>query len=956
MSGLDNRSGKAAERRRVFATIVFVDVVGSTDELQRLEREAGRDALEQSHEALALTIDRICQSVREYQGVIPRVQGDGVMALFSEPLENHAFHACCAALKIRDAFRSLAREAPSPRFAQIRIGIHSGLVLVEPSRTGTASDFDIHGLAANQAKRAEDACAPNAAIMSGVTRDLAGPAVRTRPDATGEFHELLSIDFHQDLSDQFAGIRETPLVGRQDVLAALRAKLSAEPCAVAIVGNAGIGKSRLLYELSRIAVADGFRLEQLRGHEVHRLTPFAPWRPFVARLLERGYARAAQEAEEMVALLAPPASDSAADGAARRRELTAGLARLLAAAAAEAPLLLIAEDVHEFDAESLDLLTQVRRLAPAARISLVVSARPTGREAARALAGELVDLDPLTDAQSAELAQALRGDADIAPEAMERAIVQASGTPLFLEASMSELRSGRNGDATPAKAASLVQARMSSLSAGAKEVMRAAATLRADFDRRMLGRMTGMPEEALERYLAELAQSGLIEVSEAGAVRFTHDLYCTAADDLLLRDQRSELHRRAADALESLTPERAERLAHHCELAGAIDRALDHLLRAIRSAVRTSALKTVRAHYARATVLRGRASPAAERTSVAIAAASFDALQQSGDGAAYNSALDDVIETAGRLGDRENEALAHCHKALICWMFARHDEGRRHAETALAIARDIGSARLREMAQSNLANVEHARGNVDRAIALQREVVDMLSGDDEKSMHGRMIVPSVRARAFLAWFLIARGGYAEAGKELDRADAILEEIDQPYSRVLVDAVRGLLETNAGRPEDAVAPLVRARERCLALQYHVMEPCASAWLASALVQIGKPDEALAIARHSIEKKIYLAGGRYTWVYIHQALAEAQFAMDQMPAALETIEAALSIAEESREPIQIATARFVRGRILVRTDKRGEGERDLGAALEIAERHGLDPLAADCRRELTRDAAE
>jgi tetratricopeptide (TPR) repeat protein len=422
-----------------------------------------------------------------------------------------------------------------------------------------------------------------------------------------------------------------------------------------------------------------------------------------------------------------------------------------------------------------------------------------------------------------------------------------------------------------------------------------------------------------------------------------------AVDDLLLRDQRQDLHRNARRALEPLsrTPERLEQLGYHAEMAGEFDGALTFILELCRLAVRSSSLKTVRALYARAKGLRPRATPQSLPVFFAVTAASFDALQQSGDRAEYRAALDFVIGHAGQVGDRVSEGLAHAHLALICWMMAKHDDGYEHAETALTIARELRSLELRALAQPCLAHIEHARGNIARAIALHAEIVEALEGELERSTLGRMIIPSVRSRAFLAWLLADVGRFAEAQAQVERADAVLKQGEQPFSRILLDAASGYLAMRSRRPRDAIAPLERAREACLALQSYVMEPAASGWLASALVRAGDPLRALEIAQQSIDTKRYEKAGRYSWVYIHQALAEAQFACGAKHPAIETVGQALSIAEQSREPVQIAYARFARAQMLFALGKRDAAMEDAQQALSLAAKHGLDPLAADCR---------
>src|SRR5262249_24482020 len=159
----------------------------------------------------------------------------------------------------------------------------------------------------------------------------------------------------------------------------------------------------------------------------------------------------------------------------------------------------------------------------------------------------------------------------------------------------------------------------------------------------------------------------------------------------------------------------------------------------------------------------------------------------------------------------------------------------------------------------------HARGNLDRSIALHTEVIDLLEGEHEKSTLGRMIVPSVRSRAFVAWFLIDRGRFDEAQRHIDRGEEVLRAIDQPYSRVLLNNARGYLLWRTGRAREAIPPLEAAHKACHDLQFYVMEPSVAAWLAGALCDLGEHERARKIAAHSVDTGLYKHGGRYPWVF-------------------------------------------------------------------------------------------
>jgi tetratricopeptide (TPR) repeat protein len=483
----------------------------------------------------------------------------------------------------------------------------------------------------------------------------------------------------------------------------------------------------------------------------------------------------------------------------------------------------------------------------------------------------------------------------------------------------------------------------------AKRVLWAVSVLRANFAKRTLAATVGVDESALDPLLTEIERQDLIAIDVAG-IRFRHDLFRGAVDELLVRRQRHELHRRARAALESQarTAELLEQLTYHAEMAGDFVGALGSLLQAIQLAVRSSSLKTIRALYARAKDLAAKGGAGAVPAMVGVAGASFDALQQSGDTEEYRSALEYVADHATRAGDRLGEGTARAHLALLYWMRSEHETAFRHGTAALEIANDLKSLPLRALAQPHLANIEHGLGNLDRAIALHTEIVDALEGEHEKSTLGRMIVPSVRSRAFLAWFLVERGRFDDAERQLDRAEEVLRAIDQPYSRVLLNNARGLLLWRTGRAREAIPWIEAAYKSCYELQFYVMEAALSGWLAGALCEIGEHQRARTIAAQSIDSGLYKHGGRYTWVYVHMSLAEALLGCGEPQAALERAAEALAIAHAGKEPIPMAQALFAQGRIRIKLGQGDGGREDVRAALDLAERHGLDPLAKDCRQ--------
>lgn len=958
----------AADGAHAVVSMLFVDIVNSTHEVSALEPEEARDALDEA-------LQPILARIHQLNGTVARVQGDGVMAVFGAPapMEDHALRACIAAHRIAKDVRATGRRA-------VRIGVHSARILTRMQQNDFGAVYDLVGAGVHVAKQIEEGAPPNIALISQETLDLAGPAVVARPwkaapgDRAQGLHELRDVVLDHDLARQFSSDHALPFVGRDAVVERLLA-LVAEPAATvrtcAIVGEAGLGKSRLLFELAKVARDKGFRVEELRGLALHAHVPFAPLKALVRRLLNIADG---DELASIISVVEGLGSESSnailelldlspldpewneRDGIARRRSVLSTGKALLERTLRAKPCVLLVEDLHYLDAETLSFLALLKQ-ARDVRLAIVMTARNAARANAATLADETIDIAPLSSGHAHRLADHLTRGHSIDAQLIDHAVARAEGNPLFLQALIRDVRHGKYAGAPPT-ITTLLQARVARLSAKARDVLYAAAVLGEEIEGNTLSAMAGVEADELPALFSELGAHDLMNADGAAAIRFRHDLFRAAAYDLLLRKERTALHHRALAAYEQAEPSgrRFERLAHHAQMTGDVPLALKHILAGAKLAMRTSSHATMRGLYDWAMRLRDGAPKAATPLLVEIAAASLDALQQAGEAKIYEAALEFIIAEASAVGDRRTEALARAHMALLLWMRAEHEAGRRHAEAALEIARALDSLPLRALAQPHLANIEHALGNLDRAIELHLEIVEALESAGEKSDMGRMIIPIVRSRAFAAWFLAERGAFAESEKQIASGEAVLAVSEQPYSRVLINAAKGILALRAARPADAVAPLAQARDFCLANRVYVMEPCLSAWLATALANIGKSEEARAVARKSIDEGFYLHGGRYTWVYIFQALAEAEIACGDLGRASAAIERALEIALESAEPIQIASARYIRGKIKRAAGDANGAAQDLRSALELATRHGLSPLLQSCLQELGADASQ
>jgi class 3 adenylate cyclase len=279
---LTSKSALEGERKQV--TILFADIKGS------MELLAGRDP-EEARQILDPVLERMIEAVHHYEGTVNQVMGDGIMALFGAPIahEDHAVRACYAALRIQAALARLAAEAArtGPAEIAIRIGLNSGEVVVRAIGNDLHMDYSAVGQTTHLAARMEQQASPGAILLTGRTARLAegyiavrslGPAaVRGLPEPVETF-ELLGPGPARSRLQAASARGLTRFVGREAEIAQVRAALdraaSGHGQLFALVGEPGVGKSRLVAELTRTALAPPWRLVETAGASYERTAPY----------------------------------------------------------------------------------------------------------------------------------------------------------------------------------------------------------------------------------------------------------------------------------------------------------------------------------------------------------------------------------------------------------------------------------------------------------------------------------------------------------------------------------------------------------------------------------------------------------------------------------------------------------------------------------------------------------
>jgi class 3 adenylate cyclase len=613
---LTTRSALEGERKQV--TVLFADIEDSTALSRRIGVEAWHRVLDAYFRILA-------GGVHRFEGTINQFTGDGIMALFGAPVahEDHAERACHAALALA---RELERFAESRQKrdgvrVSVRIGLNSGDVVVGKIGDDLRMDYTAQGHTVALAARIQETAPAGGVALSEHTarlvegffalRDL-GAAV---PKGFSEPVRMFALESEGPLRTRLDRARArglSPLVGRGRELAALEAALEQSRAgnaqAIGLVGEAGIGKSRLAFEF-----AERCRREELTVCEAHCPAHGATLPLHLVAGLLRGYfgvagSEAPAAAREKVtrglatlgSAFAPmlplvgralsldesprgrPPSESE-----ERERLAEFLRRWVQAASAQKPLVLLLDDLHWIDPRSHALLGELVEAMGWTRTLLVANYRPEYRaEWLRGSYARSVALAPLGSEERRALRRDLLGDDASLVDFARQIDTRAGGNPLFIEeivraASSAGRLEGEPGayrlvrtddsGELPATVQAVLAGRIDRLGEREKLLLQQAAVIGSPFDITLLGRVSGVSEAECAESLGRLVELGFVASADA-AYAFHHPLVQEVAYHSQLESQRAALHAGVARALEAIHAERigekSALIAHHWDAAG----------------------------------------------------------------------------------------------------------------------------------------------------------------------------------------------------------------------------------------------------------------------------------------------------------------------------------------------------------------------------------------------------
>jgi class 3 adenylate cyclase/tetratricopeptide (TPR) repeat protein len=995
----DQTAASSAIERKV-VTVLFAQVRDAAAILADLDPE---EALERVEPALRAMAD----GVHRFGGTVTHVTGAGVCALFGAPRaeEDHAVRACYAALEMVDA----ARNATG---VQIQVGCHSGEVLVRSVHSDVSDEYDAVGPAVERARLAQEVAPAGTVVASPETLRLAEGFVEVTPlQEDGTTWWVVKRPAPRTAWQVRAARGLTPRVGRGAELAILNRALERAGAGrgqvVALVGEPGVGKSRLVYEFTR-QIQPSWVVEAVAASPHHTTTPYHPlvpllrsWHPdptadaderlppAVRWLLGRPGDQTAGRGEPPAQRGAgtpgqPPARrvgggtewDELDPGVRRGRVLTALTDDILGRAGGH-PLVLVVEDLHWVDGETQAVLDMLVDRMGAVPLLLLVTYRPEYEHRwANRSSYTSIHLEPLPRADARAMVRCLLGTDPSLEPLTERLAEWTGGSPLFLEETTralveSESLAGEPGNyrldkplealTIPSSVQAVLSARVDRLPERQKHVLQTASVVGAEGPISLLLDVLDAGEDDARSDLTALQAAEFLYERNRGrdvAFSFKHVLTHAAVYASLPRRRRERLHARVAAAIRARYAEplddQVERLAHHSLLAGSWDEAVALFREAGDRALDRSAYREAAALFEQALGALANLPPgeATTRAGIELRVRLRPALLPTGQFDRLQEHLLRAEELAEGLEDDQLLASIRIHRSYTLSARGKVTAAADVGRAALGVAdRSCGSVLCAE-ARMAIAQADCFAGEAMSAVALlERDMPSRLSGWRFERL-GMVATRSVWALGLLAASRAELGDFPAALSAAEEALVIADEVSRPMDLAFANLVAGYVLLERGDPGRAIPPLRRAHEVGVEADLRLVSSWVRARLGLALASTGALDEAAEVVGEALESSI-AQSVPLTEIWCRQALAMATLAAGVYDQAERHVARILELAGAERFRYAEASALRLQARMLLcRQPVDHDGaERRLREALRLAADLRARPEMARCRLELS-----
>ena len=1007
-----SKSPPEAQLRQL--TVMFCDLVGSTELAARLDPEVLRDVVR--------SYQQVCDAViRPLRGNVAQYLGDGLLVYFGYPVANEddPRRAVRAGLGIIEAMATLNARLQRERGVTlaVRVGIHTGPVVIgEIGGAGRREELAL-GETPNVAARLQAIAASDTVVISAATHrllrgsvmviDLGAQVVKGLPGPLRAYRVQGDGGAANSLGASVAEAL-TPLVGRDQEVGLLLDRWEhvkdGRGHVVLLSGEPGIGKSRLVRVLKDHIAAEGSLSWECRSSPYHQDSALYPLIDLFERTLqfdrddapperlakiEAGLVRYGLARPEAVSLWAallsvpvpeqhPPLNLTPQ----RQKEKTfEAIVALLLALAAEQPLLFIVEDLHWADPSTRELVDFVFGQVPAASILMLMTSRPEFRPP-WAHRGHFTNLtvNRVTRKQTELMVERVTGGKPLPAEVLQQVVAKTDGVPLFVEElTRMVLESGWLRDqggryeltaalpplAIPSTLQDSLMARLDRLGTG-KEVAQVGAALGRTFQYELLRAIASIDDRTLQEALAKLGESDLLHqrgVPPDATYIFKHALIQETAYQSMLVSRRQQLHTRIAETLVERFPEttgtQPELVAHHYTEAGLADQAIDYWRRAGQRAVERSANLEGIAHFTKG---------------LNVLATRPDSRDRRERELALRTALGPALMSTKGLGAREVEqnytqALALCRQlgerselfAVLRGLWEFH-ELRGDLKAALGLGEELfrlaqaaDDAALRLVAHDVLGDTLYWLGEFTRSLEHLERGIELYRSDEHGDLAHQHAGydPGVACRSFSAYALWYLGYPDRAVRRNEEAIALARELSQTFSMILAVEFGAVV-----RHLRREAPLAKVcAETDIALSTEQANAfflgCGMVERGWAIAQEGQADEGLALIVRGMDM-CRSSGAVLEFPHCWATLADAYRGTGRIDEALQAVAEGLKQARETSARFNEAELYRLKGELLLAGAGPGaeDAERCFRQAIEIARRQSAKSLELRAATSLSR----
>jgi class 3 adenylate cyclase/tetratricopeptide (TPR) repeat protein len=841
------------ERKQV--SVMFCDMEGFTAMSEMLGIEEAYSIMDQVYETLI-------HKVHDYEGTVNEMTGDGIMALFGAPiaLEDAPQRAIRSSLaihremvKITEKIRQETENLPPLR---MRIGIHTGPVVVGTLGNDLRVEFKAVGDTVNLASRIEGLAEPGTTYLTAETFKLTEGLFRFEAlgrkqlkgkDMPVNVYRVIAPSTRRTRFDVSAERGLTPFVGRERELELLldgfeRAK-QARGQAFSIMAEAGVGKSRLLYEFRKAVSNENVTFLEGKCLSYSRGTAYYP----VIDILKSNFdvregdgdAEIREKVKKGLTILGAAeesilpyflellsVKDSGVDKISispegRKGRIIEAINRITLKGSEIRPLIMAFEDLHWMDESSEDVLRYLLESISGARVFLIFTYRP---EFVHTWGGRSyhsqVNLNRFSNRESLIMARHLLNAEEIDRDLEELILEKTEGIPFFIEEFIRSFKDlqiiekrdnkyhfikGVQDITVPSTIQGLIMARIDSLPEGAKEVLQTGAVIEREFSYALIKRVMGLPEQELLARLSVLKDSELLferGIYPQSTYIFKHALTQEVSYEGLLKQKRREIHDSIANAVKKVYADRIEEhyemLSHHYERSGNATKATDYLILAGEKSSRHHSVQAANGFFQKALELMQSANIAVDgEKKVRLHLGHARASLHIGDIDSAADGFRKVIEISRRHGMHTQERKGLSSLTSIMYMLPVRTEAERTLQEAITWARDHQDKAFESVVLSNMSQIAAIHGQ-------PREAKQMVLDAERIAVETAKRGPIFTARIIRSFIERLVGNPQKA---IELTEGMIESLRKTFSLPALPNVmfmRGVALAEIGRIKESIA--------------------------------------------------------------------------------------------------------------------------------------------------------